>query len=90
MTVKTQFAGELKDIRAVAFVCRKCGASQSFNPATWNGVVPLACPNCPNAKNWPEISRESIDQFSLILSQIVKASEGLPFHITVTFDMPDD
>ncbi|HTS07432.1 MAG TPA: hypothetical protein VMP68_17770 [Candidatus Eisenbacteria bacterium] len=91
MTLAQRLSGEITDIKSIEFVCKQCGTSVAFEPAKWNGVVPHSCSNCPTAKarTWMEVSRESIDMFAILLTQIVKAAKDLPFEIRLNFNLTE-
>ena len=94
MTVEKKLSVQLTDIKSVAFVCKECGAAQSFNPATWHPeVIPHQCPNCSGARNWGASGerRLLVEIFAKSLTQVIEAtktSDKLPFDLILSFDAP--
>ena len=87
MTIETMLTAEAKDIKAIVLVCKECGASQGFDPATWNGGLPYGCPNCPGARQWQQTGAAKIvESLTAALRELDKQVE-LPFQIRLQFDV---
>ena len=90
MTLIRRLSGEITDIRSIEFVCKKCGTITSFNPATWNATVPTHCRHCPDAPKWTQTTDENIRQFAILLTQLVKAANDMPFEVRFDFDLREN
>jgi hypothetical protein len=90
MTLTRRLSGQIVDIRAIEFVCKKCGTSVSFNPANWNAIVPSRCTNCPDAPTWSPPTDENVRMFAVLLTQLVKAEKGMPFEVRLDFDLKEN
>jgi hypothetical protein len=89
MTAVSKFSARLSDINLIKFVCKGCRSEQSFDPATWNNVVPHLCPNCPGGRNWQATGyRPLAESFGKSLVELIKQSGELPFEIRFDFDWP--
>jgi hypothetical protein len=91
MTLSRGLSGEITGIRPIEFVCKKCGTTVSFDPATWNTIVPSRCGNCPSAFTWTPTTDKRVRQFAVLLTQLVKAEKDpTPFEIRLDFDLKED
>jgi len=90
MTLTRRLSGEITDIRSIEFVCKKCGATVSFNPPTWNAIVPTQCRNCPDAPRWTPTTDQRIREFAVLLTQLINGEkEVMPFEIRFAFDLKE-